>query len=127
MSGVVGWNQAFDDPIPMPVRRPLFTLRDAARDAELTFSERTGAMCSRAPSNIHLPWAGHGFCAIPFQKGTSMKVSIQAHHAPAKARASTIIDEFEKAESQLSDKAVILTGGKAGTVEKVWLDELHGL
>jgi len=45
----------------------------------------------------------------------------------AKVRASTIIHEFQKAESELSDKAVILTDGKAGTIEKVWLDELHGL
>lgn len=30
MSGVVGWNQAFDDPIALPGRQPLRTLRDAA-------------------------------------------------------------------------------------------------
>jgi hypothetical protein len=30
-------------------------------------------------------------------------------------------------QSELVDKAVILTDGKAGTVEGVWLDELHGL
>jgi hypothetical protein len=44
-----------------------------------------------------------------------------------KGRASTILDAFEKAQSELLGKAVILTDGKAGTVEKVWLDELHGL
>jgi hypothetical protein len=44
-----------------------------------------------------------------------------------KQRASTILDAFEKAESELVGKAVILTDGKAGTVENVWLDELHGL
>jgi hypothetical protein len=27
----------------------------------------------------------------------------------------------------LVGKAVVLTDGKAGTVENVWLDELHGL
>jgi hypothetical protein len=27
----------------------------------------------------------------------------------------------------LIGKAVVLTDGKAGTVENVWLDELHGL
>jgi hypothetical protein len=45
----------------------------------------------------------------------------------AKVRASTILDEFEQAQSELSDKAVVLTDGKAGTIEKVWLDELHRL
>jgi len=29
--------------------------------------------------------------------------------------------------SELIGKAVVLTDGKAGTVENVWLDELHGL
>ena len=44
-----------------------------------------------------------------------------------KRRASTILDAFEKAQSELLGKAVVLTDGKAGTVERVWLDELHGL
>jgi hypothetical protein len=45
----------------------------------------------------------------------------------AKIRASTILAEFEQAQTELVGKAVILTDGKAGTVENVWLDELHGL
>ncbi len=45
----------------------------------------------------------------------------------AKVRALTIITEFDKAQAELVGKAVILTDGKAGTVEHVWLDELHGL
>jgi hypothetical protein len=35
--------------------------------------------------------------------------------------------EVSGLQSDLVDKAVILTDGKAGTVEGVWLDELHGL
>jgi hypothetical protein len=42
-------------------------------------------------------------------------------------RASTILAEFEQAQEELVGKAVILTDGKAGTVEKVSLDEWHGL
>jgi hypothetical protein len=42
-------------------------------------------------------------------------------------RATTILGEFEQVQAELVDKAVILTDGKAGTVEAVWLDELHGL
>jgi hypothetical protein len=45
----------------------------------------------------------------------------------AKVRASTILAEFEQAQTELVGKAVILTDGKAGTVESVWLDEFHGL
>jgi hypothetical protein len=44
-----------------------------------------------------------------------------------KIRASTILGEFEQAQTELVGKAVILTDGKAGTVESVWLDEMHGL
>jgi hypothetical protein len=42
-------------------------------------------------------------------------------------RASTILDEYEEAQSELVGKAVVLIDGKAGTVENFWLDELHGL
>jgi hypothetical protein len=44
-----------------------------------------------------------------------------------KGHASTILGAFEQARTELIGKAVILTDGKAGTVENVWLDELHGL
>jgi len=42
-------------------------------------------------------------------------------------RASKILSEYSEAQSELIGKAVVLTDGKAGTVENVWLDELHGL
>jgi hypothetical protein len=45
----------------------------------------------------------------------------------SKVRASTIRGELEQAETELVEEAVILTDGKAGTVESVWLDEMHGL
>jgi hypothetical protein len=44
-----------------------------------------------------------------------------------KRRASTILSAFEQAQTELVGKAVVLSDGKAGTVESVWLDELHGL
>ncbi len=46
---------------------------------------------------------------------------------PIKRRASIILGAFEKAQTEIVGKAVVLTDGKAGTVEKVCLDELHGL
>ena len=42
-------------------------------------------------------------------------------------RATTILGEFEQVQAELVGTAVMLTDGKAGTVETVWLDELHGL
>jgi hypothetical protein len=45
----------------------------------------------------------------------------------AKVRASAILGEFEQAQTEVLGKAVVLTDGKAGTVERVSLDELHGL
>ena len=42
-------------------------------------------------------------------------------------RASKILNEYGATQSELIGKAVVLTDGKAGTVENVWLDELHGL
>ena len=45
----------------------------------------------------------------------------------AKAHALEILAKFEQAQTDFIGKCVILTDGKAGTVEKVWLDEFHGL
>ena len=45
----------------------------------------------------------------------------------AKARACAILAELNKAQAELVGKAVILTDGKAGSVNEVWLDEFHGL
>ena len=44
-----------------------------------------------------------------------------------KLRAATILTAFGNVQSELVGKTVILTDGKAGTVENIWLDELHGL
>lgn len=44
-----------------------------------------------------------------------------------KERASAILREFALAEDELLGKCVVLTDGKAGTIEHVVLDKLHGL
>jgi hypothetical protein len=41
--------------------------------------------------------------------------------------ASTILRAFDAAQSELVGRCVVLTDGKAGTVENVYLDESHGL
>jgi hypothetical protein len=45
----------------------------------------------------------------------------------ANERACAILVEFNRAQTELIGKAVILTDGKAGTVNEIWLDEFHGL
>jgi len=42
-------------------------------------------------------------------------------------RALAILREFEQAKKALEGGAVVLSDGKAGSVDKVRLDELHGL
>ena len=44
-----------------------------------------------------------------------------------KLHASTILAALGDVQSRLVGTAVVLTDGKAGTVENVWLDDLHGL
>jgi predicted phosphohydrolase len=44
-----------------------------------------------------------------------------------KLRATTILSAFEEAQTELVGRSVVLTDGKAATVETVWLDEVHGL
>ena len=41
--------------------------------------------------------------------------------------ALAILGALDEAQSELVGKGVVLTDGKAGTVENIWLDELHGL
>ena len=45
----------------------------------------------------------------------------------AKVRAVNILSEFVQAQNELVGRAVVLTDAKAGTVQSVWLDEVHGL
>ena len=42
-------------------------------------------------------------------------------------RASKILNEYGAVQSESIGKAVVLTDEEAGTIENVWLDELHGL
>jgi hypothetical protein len=51
----------------------------------------------------------------------------EAGAAAVKRRALKILHAFEEADAQLVGKAVVLTDGKAGTVEAIWLDDVHGL
>jgi len=74
-----------------------------------------------------LPPAGHDFRTFQLQTAARSHPIPGSPMPTAKVRASTILGAFEQAQTELVGKAVILTDGKAGTVENVWLDELHGL
>jgi hypothetical protein len=42
-------------------------------------------------------------------------------------RAMNILRELHAAEQELVGRAVVMTNGKAGTIEHVFLDDVHGL
>lgn len=42
-------------------------------------------------------------------------------------RAVSILRELHAAEDELIGKTVVMTDGKAGTIDHVYLDEVHGL
>jgi len=42
-------------------------------------------------------------------------------------RALTILRELQEAQADLVGKGVVLANGRAGTVDRVLLDDLHGL
>lgn len=77
--------------------------------------------------DTHLPGNGHDLHVIGMQTSFSLMSQSGVPMATVMVRASAILHQFEQVQSELVDKAVILTDGKAGTVEAIWLDELHGL
>jgi hypothetical protein len=87
----------------------------ALRGAALKASSRRYPVTSSAPFNANTPSLRP---PAPDSETTMPAV---------KLRASTILGAFEQAQTELVGKAVVLTDGKAGTVEGVWLDEFHGL
>jgi hypothetical protein len=42
-------------------------------------------------------------------------------------RAANVLRELHTAEEELVGRAVVLTDGKAGTIDNVFLDDVHGL
>jgi hypothetical protein len=53
-------------------------------------------------------------------KGETRMTAVMRH-------ALVILHALEEADVQLVGKAVVLTDGTVGTVEAIWLDDLHGL
>jgi hypothetical protein len=74
----------------------------------------------RAPATTYAPFkCKHRPLKAPDSRSTKCQLG--------KVRVSAILSEFEQAQTELVGKAVVLTDGKAGTVVRVSLDELHGL
>ena len=69
---------------------------------------------------------GVGWTRIDRNHATT-RLTSETSMPSVKLRASMILGAFEEAQSELVGQAVVLTDGKAGTVESVWLDEFHGL
>jgi hypothetical protein len=75
---------------------------------------------------ILLPRACHELRAFICDAGPLTNYT--SHIVPrAQARACAILAEFNNAQTDLIGKTVVLTDGKAGTVNELWLDEFHGL
>ena len=81
-----------------------------------------GSLISREPVMTSAPFE----CKPRFAESLAFEDSGSSMPI-VKLCASTILGAFEEARSELFGKAVVLTDGKAGTVENIWLDELHGL
>jgi hypothetical protein len=94
----------------------------------MTSLEIVGKKRSTAvPADTRLPRVGHDLRTFQMQTPTGLNSESGSPMPAVKVRASTILGEFEEAQSELVGKAVVVTDGKAGTVDNVWLDELHGL
>jgi hypothetical protein len=98
------------------LKRPSWQRRYAARTALRTPTR----VCLTAVTTC-APFRGNPF---PINR---RRLTPEVSMPKVKLYASTILGAFEAAQSELIGKAVVLTDGKAGTVENVWLDEWHGL
>ena len=54
-------------------------------------------------------------------------VSRMTTSSTGEERAVSILRELQAAEDELIGKTVVMTDGKAGTIDHVYLDEAHGL
>jgi hypothetical protein len=86
-----------------------------------------GRSSARDSVDTRLPHIGHDLRTFQMQTPAHSNSDPESPMPTAKLRASTILGAFEKAQTELVGKAVVLTDGKAGTVESVSLDEMHGL
>ena len=121
---------------PKPSVRQQEIFRSKLKGLALVCVPLVSAMARpRPPSAVVSGSAGTPVCRVsvttcaPFKCKTPTR-SNHGSKSPmptVKIRASTILGEFGQAQFELVGKAVILTDGKAGTVENVWLDEMHGL
>jgi hypothetical protein len=87
---------------------------------------QVGQAPERGSIDIPLPCVCHELHA--FMCDAALPATYTSYIVPSvKARACAILAEFNTAQAELVGRAVILTDGKAGTVDEVWLDEFHGL
>ena len=56
-----------------------------------------------------------------------MNATLMSGTSTGDKRAMNILRELYAAEEELVGRAVVLTDGKAGTIDHVFLDDVHGL
>ena len=96
-----------------------------ARQHEATIC--VGAVVSSGSIDTRLPHMGHDLLTFKYKHRPLSNSGSGSPMPTVKLRASTILGAFEHAQTELVGKAVVLSDGKAGTVDSVWLDEMHGL
>src|SRR3954453_11436955 len=88
--------------------------------ARYSFKQAVG---SRLHSLI-IPVAWYPACGTPACSGHSYRMSASV---TGERRAMNILAELQEAEEELIGRAVILMDGKAGSIEHLFLDDVHGL
>jgi hypothetical protein len=111
----------------VPVRFALYELKFSGVDGSR--EPRTVSLRSR---EVHvgafLVQSGrHALHSSPVSSSSDSTSYARSPMPAAKVRAVNILSEFVQAQNELVGRAVVLTDAKAGTVESVWLDEVHGL
>ena len=105
----------------------------ASMDWDPTVLLKRAETCSRLADQTDDPIEAAKFRQLAREydakaKGMQSPPAAPDQTAPtAQERALAILREFEQAQKDLIGRAVVLSDGKAGSVEKVRLDELHGL
>jgi len=61
------------------------------------------------------------------QPPTLGAIRVRMRMSTGENRAMNILNELYAAEKELVGRAVVMTGGKSGTIEHVFLDDVHGL
>jgi hypothetical protein len=64
---------------------------------------------------------------VPGLESPKWEDALMSASSTGDERAMNILRELHAAEKELVGRAVVLTDGKAGTIDHIYLDDVHGL